>query len=73
MGRALYDSASAENGKSVNELLSEKNKLETWLKVESALARAQAEEGFIPEDAARIISEKAKYENLDLEEMSRIK
>lgn len=74
MGRALYDSKSASiSDRGVGELLSEKAKLATWLEVEAALARAQAEEGFIPQEAADDICAHARLECLDLDEMARIK
>ncbi len=70
--RALYDSKSKLNDRGIKELLSEKTKLETWLKVEQALACSQAEEGYIPAEAAEEISA-VRLEDLDLEEMERIK
>ena len=74
MGRALYDSKSTSIGdRGVGELLSEKIKLATWLEVEAALARAQAEEGLIPRGAADDICSHARLECLDLDEMARIK
>lgn len=44
----------------------EQRKMNRWLQVEAALARAQAELGVIPADAAREISNKADLEHLDL-------
>ncbi len=70
--RALYDSKSKLDDRGIKELLGEKNKLRTWLKVEQALAMAQAEEGFIPMEAAVDINKRC-LEELDLEEMARIK
>lgn len=70
--RALYDSKSKLNDRGIKELLSERAKMETWLKVEQALALAQAEEGFIPQEAAEDIAA-VTFEELDLEEMARIK
>lgn len=70
--RALYDSKSKLDDRGIKQLLSETNKYRTWLKVESALALSQAEEGFIPMDAARDIGS-VRFEDLDLEEMDRIK
>ena len=52
--------------------MSEENKYRTWLKVEQALAFSQAAEGFIPEMAAQDIGN-VTFEDLDLEEMGRIK
>lgn len=70
--RALYDSKSKLDDRGIKELLSERHKLATWLKVEQALALSQAEEGFIPEEAAKDIAAR-RLEELDLEEMARIK
>lgn len=70
--RALYDSKSKLDDRGIKQLLSETNKYRTWLKVESALAMAQAEEGFIPMEAAGDIGA-VRFEELDLEEMVRIK
>ena len=71
--RALYDSKSKTiNDRGIKELFSDEEKYKTWLLFESALAQAQAEEGFIPEQAARDIKEAAKVENIDFEEMDRI-
>lgn len=74
MGRALYDSKSTSiDDRGMGRLLSQEAKLESWLEVESALARAQAAEGFIPQAAADDIAAHARLEFLDLEEMDRIK
>ena len=70
--RALYDSKSKLDDRGIKQLLSETNKYRTWLLVESMLAMSQAEEGFIPEEAAREIGA-VRFEDLDLEEMDRIK
>lgn len=70
--RALYDSKSKLDDRGIKQLLSETNRYQTWLKVEAALALAQAEEGFIPEEAARDIAA-VRFEELDLAEMARIK
>ena len=70
--RALYDSKSKLDDRGIKGLLSETEKYKTWLKVESALALAQAEEGFIPREAADDIAS-VRFEDLDLEEMERIK
>lgn len=69
---ALYDSKSKGNDRGVGTLLSTNNKYATWLKVEAALARSQAEEGFIPVSAADDICA-VSFEDLDLEEMERTK
>ncbi len=70
--RALYDSKSKLNDRGIKALLSEENQLRTWLKVEQVLALSQAEEGFIPMEAAEDIAAR-RLEELDLEEMARIK
>ena len=71
--RALYDSKSKTmNDRGIKELLSNEAKYKTWLLFEAALAKAQAEAGFIPEQAAKDIKEAAKIENIDFEEMDRI-
>ena len=54
--RALYDSKSKLDDRGIKALLSETEKYRTWLKVEAALALAQAEEGFIPREAAQDLS-----------------
>lgn len=71
--RALYDSKSKTiNDRGIKHLFSDEEKYKTWLMFEAALAQAQAEEGFIPEEAAKHIKETAKIENIDFEEMDRI-
>lgn len=71
--RAFYDSKSKTiNDRGIHELLSDKAKYEAWLKVEMALAKAQAEVNLIPAEAAKQIEEAAKIENIDFEEMNRI-
>lgn len=71
--RALYDSKSKSiDDRGVGKLLSEQNRLQTWLKVEGALANAQAEEGYIPREAADEIGS-LRLEDLDLEKMAVIK
>ena len=74
MSRALYDSESVfVDDRGIGELLSEKKKFETWLKVEAILAKAQAKFGFIPEDAATKIEESCKLEKIDLQKVAKIK
>lgn len=71
--RALYDSKSKSiDDRGIGQLLSERNRLETWLKVEQALAKAQADEGYIPRQAATAIG-KLNLADLDLERMAKIK
>jgi len=52
-------------------IFSEKNSIQKLLDVEAVLARAQAKIGMIPVEAAEIITEKAKYEIIDLAELER--
>lgn len=71
--RALYDSKSKSiDSRGIDTLLSKEVKIETWLKVEAALAKAQAEEDFIPRSAAENIAANCKIENIDFDEMDRI-
>lgn len=71
--RALYDSKSKLDDRGIKKLLTEKAKVETWLKVESVLATAQAQVGIIPQEAADNIVANAKIENIDFEKMAAIK
>ena len=72
--RAYYDSSSNSlRDESLTKFFESNVKIKTWLKVEAALAKAQAEVGMIPKDAAEIINEKANIKNIDLDEMERIK
>lgn len=57
----------------VSELLKDEAMYESWLKLEAELAKAQAKHGMIPKDAAETIYNKAKIENIDLNEIERIK
>lgn len=52
-------------------IFDESARLQGWLDVLVALARAQAEEGVIPEDAARAIQDGAAVERLDLDFVSK--
>ncbi|SDJ92406.1 class-II fumarase/aspartase family protein [Alkalibacterium thalassium] len=71
--RAFYDSKSKTiDDRGIRELFEEQTKYKAWLKIEAALAKAQAEAGFIPEQAALDIEQSAKVENIDFEEMDRI-
>ena len=63
--RALYDSKSKLDDRGIKKLLTEESKVETWLKVEAALATAQAQVGIIPQEAADNIVANAKIENID--------
>lgn len=70
--RAFYDSKSRTiNDRGLKELLSEANKYRAWLQLEAALAKAQAEYNFIPNDAAVKIEETAKLENIDFAEIDK--
>ncbi len=72
--RALYDSKSKSiDDRGIKELLSDKAKIKTWLLVEASLAQAQAQEHYIPQEAADGIKDSCKIENIDLAEMERIK
>jgi 3-carboxy-cis,cis-muconate cycloisomerase len=55
----------------MREIFSDHHLVQCWLKVEAALARAEAQVGLIPEDAARKITESAQNGNLDFAEMKR--
>lgn len=71
--RALYDSKSKTIDKrGLDLLLTKEEKISSWLAVEAALAKAQAEEGFIPKEAADDIIRNCRLENIDFEEMEQI-
>jgi adenylosuccinate lyase len=73
MPRALYDSQSkALDDRGISGLLSKKAKIESWLKVEAALALAQAEVGIIPLPAAENIAANCTVDKIDFAEMDRI-
>lgn len=55
----------------MREVWSEQNRLAQHVKVEVALAQAEAEFGLIPAEAARQITEKANADELDLEEIAK--
>lgn len=55
----------------MREIFSEERFIETFMEVEAALARAEADVGVVPEAAAEEITEKASLEYLDLEEVER--
>ena len=52
-------------------IFSLENQVSKFLMVEAALARAEAKLNIIPEEAARIINQKAKLENVNFEEFNR--
>ncbi|SFC05338.1 adenylosuccinate lyase [Alkalibacterium subtropicum] len=71
--RAFYDSKSKTiDDRGIKDLFTDQTKYKAWLEIEKALAKAQAEHGFIPEEAALKIKNAAKVENIDFEEMDRI-
>ncbi|HEY8449893.1 MAG TPA: adenylosuccinate lyase, partial [Bacillota bacterium] len=55
----------------MRQLFSSRNLLQKWLDFEAALARAEAKLGLIPEAAAQEITEKARAENFDLNEIKK--
>jgi len=72
--RALYDSKSKDlDNRGIYALLSENTKYETWIQVELALAKAEAKVGMIPQSAADEICERGTFENIDFQEVNRIK
>lgn len=54
----------------LREIFDERARLQGWLDVLAALARAQAAEGLIPAEAAAAITAEAKVERLDLERVA---
>lgn len=54
----------------IRALFTEDSRWQSWLDVEAALARSQAEIGMIPAAAADMIESKARLENLDRDAMS---
>lgn len=54
------------NYEPMNEIFSDRNRVQKWLDTEAALAEAQAEEGLIPAAAAATIREHANADLLDL-------
>lgn len=71
--RALYDSKTKtmfDHG--IRYFFTDEAKYRSWLYVEVTLAQSQAELGYIPKDAAKEITERAKYENLDFKKMEHI-
>ncbi|OXS79959.1 adenylosuccinate lyase [Domibacillus enclensis] len=55
----------------MNKVFSDESLLQKWLDAEAALAIAEAEVGLIPEEAAREIAQKAKFDNLDMPTISK--
>ena len=50
----------------MKQVFSDENLVQKWLDIEAAIARAQAERGIIPQDAADEIQEKAKADRIDI-------
>ena len=72
--RALYDSKSKDiDSRGIPLLLSDHTKYETWIKIELALAKAEAKVGMIPQSAADEICKRGTLENIDFQEVNRIK
>ncbi|MBP2057117.1 3-carboxy-cis,cis-muconate cycloisomerase [Lactobacillus colini] len=65
-----YDSPIYKNQYGTEEMrqvFSEKNQIQTWLDIWSALAQAEAESSIIPEKAAREIKEQSSVEKFDMD------
>ncbi|MBF7068116.1 adenylosuccinate lyase [Campylobacter volucris] len=62
--RLLQDSWSTP---AMREIFSEENRIQKWLDVEAALAKAQAKLGIIPSEAAEEIAKKAHYKFMDMD------
>jgi len=56
----------------ISQIFNEESKLQYWLKVEAALAKAHAKLGNIPADAAEEIERKAKIEFVKVERVKEI-
>ncbi len=71
--KALYDSKSITiDDKGMKDLFTQKAKVESWLKLESSLAKVQGQLGIIPQEAADDIVKNAVIENIDFDEMERL-
>src|SRR5262245_17608852 len=55
----------------MRQVFSDEALVQRWLDVEAALARAEAQLGLIPQEAADEITRRARVENLDLAAMGR--
>lgn len=55
----------------MREVFSRASEVQAWLDFEAALARAEARNGIIPEEAAREITAKSRVELLDLDQLER--
>lgn len=70
--RALYDSKSKTiDHEGMKDLFTETARIQSWLDLEAALARAQGKLGIIPNSAAQNISDHCQVEKIDLVEMER--
>ncbi|MFN3209035.1 MAG: adenylosuccinate lyase [Roseovarius sp.] len=70
MGTSVFDSELLMNAWSTAEMrdvFNDRARMQAWLDVEAALALVQGELGMIPEDAAREIAAKSRYEAIDLD------
>ena len=62
--RLLRDAWSTEE---MRKIFDEENRIQKWLDVEAALAKAQAKLGIIPQEAADEIEKKSHYKFLDMD------
>jgi hypothetical protein len=72
---SLIDSIIFKNAYSTEKMrkcFNDTSRIQSWLDVEAALARAQAKLSIIPVEAAQEINRKAHWENLDFKEMQEI-
>ncbi|MCK4309772.1 MAG: hypothetical protein KAW42_07330 [Candidatus Atribacteria bacterium] len=70
MNSSLIDSTIFKNAYSTEKMrkcFNDSSRIQSWLDVEAALARAQAKLGIIPIEAAQEINRKAHWKNLDFE------
>ena len=75
MNSSLIGSAIFKNAYSTEKMrkcFNDSSRIQSWLDVEAALARAQEKLGIIPAEAAQEINDKAHWENLDFKEMQEI-
>lgn len=75
MNSSLIDSTIFKNAYSTEKMrkcFNDSSRIQSWLDVEAALARAQAKLGIIPVEAAQEINRKANWKNLDFKEMQEI-
>ena len=75
MNSSLIDSTIFKNAYSTEKMrkcFNDSSRIQSWLDVEAALARAQAKLDIIPVEAAQEINRKAHWKNLDFKEMQEI-